>query len=195
VKPDRRDDFLGLIEKNQKLTLMEPECLQYVVGEDVSSPNTFYLHEQFTSEEGLEEHRNMPHASDWAVFKGSEPFEKGIELFDSYTLAHDTEKLSPSKSFGVQVVLCVKSDKVDSFLECIQQNRAGSVQEPACIQYTYGESKTDSNRFIFHEEYLDEDGFEAHKSAPHFAVWEEFASTDPFTEEPIVNLFESVVFT
>lgn len=37
--------------------------------------------------------------------------------------------------------------------------------------------------------YLGEAGFKAHTQAPHFAAWEEFAATDPFTEPPVVKFF------
>merc|ERR1712012_131865 len=54
VKPERRQDFISLIQDNQKKTLnLEPAALQYVVGEDVDSPNTFYLHEEFIGAEGF----------------------------------------------------------------------------------------------------------------------------------------------
>ena len=42
VKPSRRQEFLDLISQNQRLTLQEPEALQYTVGEDVDSPNILH---------------------------------------------------------------------------------------------------------------------------------------------------------
>ena len=55
IKDDRRNDFLSLIQANQQKTLdLEDQSLQYVVGEDATETNTFYLHEQFTSLEGFQ---------------------------------------------------------------------------------------------------------------------------------------------
>jgi len=192
VKDDRRDDFLTLIRNNQRKTLdLEPKSLQYVVGEDIENKNTFYLHEQFTSSEAFIEHRSMAHAADWVAFKATDPFVGDIEM-DSYLLQHDTKPCEPRKAFGVQVVLCVKPQVRDFFFECIAANRAGSMQEPLCYQYAYGESESTPNRFIFHEEYEGKEGFEAHQKTPHFEDWKTFAATDPFTEPPVVNLFESL---
>lgn len=192
VKDDRREDFLSLIRINQRKTLdLETDSLQYVVGEDVDAKNTFYIHEQFTSSAGFAEHRAMHHAADWATFKSTDPFVGTIEM-DSYLLDHTTEPCEPRKAFGVQVVLCAKPEVRSDFLKCIAANRAGSMKEPLCYQYAYGESETTPNRFIFHEEYQGREGFEAHQKTPHFQDWETFAATDPFTEPPVVNLFESL---
>ena len=80
IKPERRNDFISLIKENQQKTLtLEPAALQYVVGEDVDSPNTFYLHEEFIGAEGFDAHRAMPHAADWVAFKNSDPFIEGGE--------------------------------------------------------------------------------------------------------------------
>merc|ERR1719512_60378 len=58
IKPERREDFFTLIRDNQKKTLdLEPAALQYVVGEDVDTPNTFYIHEEFIGSEGFDAHR------------------------------------------------------------------------------------------------------------------------------------------
>lgn len=195
IKDDRRADFLSLIQANQRKTLdLEAKSLQYVVGEDETAPNTFYLHEQFTSTEGFQEHRDMDHAADWAAFKATDPFVEGTTVeMDSYLLDHSTSACEPRKAFGVQVVLCIKPEVRDEFLKCIAANRDGSMKEPLCYQYAYGESDTSPNRFIFHEEYAGREGFEAHQQTPHFADWEIFAATDPFTEPPVVSLFESLV--
>ena len=192
IKDDRREGFLSLIRSNQRKTLdLESESLQYVVGEDAETKNTFYLHEQVTSSQGFLDHRATDHTADWAAFKATDPFVGSIEM-DSYLLEHSTSECEPRKeAFGVQVVLCIKPEVREDFLKCISANRAGSMQEPLCYQYAYGESDTTPNRFIFHEEYKSREGFEAHKQTPHFADWETFAATDPFTEPPVVNFFES----
>ncbi len=199
VKPDRRDDFLSLVKENQRKTLdTEPAALQYIVGEDVDTANTFYIHEQFVGEEGFIAHRDTDHAADWAAFKNSDPFTKeGQPQFDFFYGDHEIEEVPIRSCFGVHVELCVKPDLVEEFLDVIQNNQKGSNNdEPLCLQYVYGESTTEKNKFVFHEEYTGEDGgkegFNAHTKTPHFEKWELFTEKDPFSKPPVVNFFKSL---
>ncbi len=202
IKPERREDFFSLIRDNQRKTLdLEPASLQYVVGEDIDSPNTFYIHEQFIGAEGFDAHRDMPHAGDWAKFKNSDPFTKGGEpTLDFY---YDDGESSPQQkipirpAFGVHVELCIKPEVREEFLSVILNNQRGSNgEEPLCLQYVFGESTSEENKFVFHEEYDGEDGgkegFDAHTKTKHFAKWEEFVEKDPFTKSPVVNFFRSI---
>lgn len=206
VKPERRQDFLSLIRDNQKKTLdLEPASLQYVVGEDIDSPNTFYLHEEFIGVDGFDAHRDMPHAGDWAKFKNSDPFTDGgeptLDFFFDYSDNGDSDK-PPQKipirpAFGVHVELCIKPEVREEFLKVIQNNQKGSnEEEPLCLQYVFGESTSEKNKFVFHEEYNGEDGgkegFDAHTKTKHFAKWEEFVEKDPFTKPPVVNFFRTI---
>ena len=199
VKTERRDEFLSLIKDNQRKTLeLEPASLQYVVGEDTQNPNTFYLHEQFVGAEGFDAHRNMPHASDWASFKQSDPFIEGGEpVLDFYFGDHKPEKATIRSAYCVHVELCVKSEFRGEFLEVIRNNQRGSNEdEQLCLQYVFGESTTEPNKFIFHEEYNGgengKEGFDAHTNSPHFQIWEEFVNRSPFSKEPVVNFFHSL---
>ena len=79
----------------------------------------------------------------------------------------------------------------------IRNNQKGSNEnEPLCLQYVYGESTVEPNKFLFHEEYEGaeggKEGFDAHAAAPHFKKWEEFVEKDPFTKAPVVNCFKSL---
>eukprot|EP00978_Attheya_sp_CCMP212_P035868 scaffold158581_cov62-Attheya_sp.AAC.1 len=200
IKPERRDDFLSLIKENQVKTLeTEAAALQYVVGEDITEPNTFYLHEQFTSEEGFIYHRDTPHVSDWVQFRDSDPFTKGGEpIFHFYFGTHEAEKVPIRSAFCLHVELCIKPEVRDIFLEVIENNQKGSTSdvEPLCLQYVYGENKDIPNTFVFHEEYAGDnggkEGFDFHATTPHFAEWETFASTDPFTKPPVVDIFKTL---
>ena len=57
--------------------------------------------------------------------------------------------------------------------------------------YEWGECTKEPNTFHFHEQYLGKEGFDAHAATPHFADWEAFAATDPFTKEPEVSFFDT----
>ena len=98
--------------------------------------------------------------------------------------------LSGSK-FCVNVQLFVKPERRDEFIECIRQNQEGTLStEPLAIDYVWGEDVETPNTFHFYEKYEGKAGFEAHQATPHFAAWEEFAATDPFSSPPIVKLYE-----
>ena len=201
VKPSRREDFLSLIKENQRKTLeLEPASLQYTVGEDLSNPNTFYIHEQFIGAEGFDAHRDIDHAGDWAAFKSSDPFEEGGEpVLDCYYGDHEIEDLPNTRTaicYGMHVDLCIKPKVREEFLKCVENIRESKKCNPLCLQYVYGESTSEENKFVFHEEYTGKDGgkegFEAHKLTKHFAAWEEFAAKNPFTKPPVVDFFRTI---
>jgi len=206
IKEERRKDFLSLIKNNQKETLdLEPASLQYVIGEDIDTSNTFYIHEEFIGINGFDVHSNMLHNADWVKFKNSNSFVKGGEpmLNFYYDDAFQFEDVNPQKipirsAFCVHVELCIKPEERNEFLNVIAQNQKGSLEtEPLCLQYVYGESLDEKNKFIFHEEYKGEDGgkqgFDAHAQTPHFKIWEDFVEKrDPFTKPPVVNFFRTL---
>ena len=95
-------------------------------------------------------------------------------------------------TYCLNVNLFVKPERREEFLKCIEANAHGTMStEPAAIEYRWGESVDEPNTFHFHEKYKDKDGFLAHTKTPHFADWEAFASSDPFTKPPEVTFFES----
>ena len=177
---------------------LEPASLQYVVGEDINAPNTFYIHEQFIAMEGFNAHRETPQNANWADFKNSDPFSDGGETkFGFYHGTHDIENVPIRPAYCVHVELFVKPEMREEFLEVIENNQRGSNQEEElCLQYVYGESVDEPNTFIFHEEYKGEDGgkegFDAHASSPHFELWEKFVQKDPFTKPPVVDFFRTL---
>jgi len=209
VKPDKRDDFLSLIKDIQKKTLpTEPAALQFVVGEDVNTPSTFYMHAQFVGEEGFKAHRDTPHSVKWQKFSSDALFSEGggEPTFDFYFGTHKAEKIPIRSCFCVHVELCVKPELREEFLEVIRNHQKGSINTcisnneedgPLCLQYVYGESKDEPNKFIFHEAYTVTDaggkkGFEAHCATALFEKWQEFMEIDPFTEAPVVNNFKTL---
>lgn len=209
VKPDKRDDFLSLIKDIQKKTLAtEPAALQFLVGEHISTPNTFYMHAQFVGEEGFKAHRLTPHSGEWQKFSSDALFsEDGEPAFDFYFAGtgtgtpHEAEKVEISipSSICVHTELCVKPELREVFLEVVRNNQRGSnsnEDEPLCLQYVYGESKDEPNKFLFHEAYTGihggKEGFEAHFVTAHFEKWQEFMDLYPFTEAPVVNTFKTL---
>lgn len=204
IKDERRQDFLSLIKDNQQKTLnLEPDALQYVVGEDVDTKNTFYLHEEFIGAQGFDAHRAMPHAGDWALFKNSDPFQVGgepiLDFYYEYSDISSTEfqQIPIRPAFCVHVELCVKPEYREEFIQVILNNQRGSIQEePLCLQYIFGESTNEENKFVFHEQYTGNDngkeGFDAHMNTLHFRHWEKFVEKNPFTKPPVVNFFKTI---
>jgi quinol monooxygenase YgiN len=201
VKPHRRDEFLRVIQHDGQSTVAnEPGALQFVVGEDVDSANTFHLHEQYKSEDAFHYHTQTPHYAKWHTFCNSDPFVVDPLVVNTYHGTHaDTAAPIPMRAaFCLNVELNIQPDAREEFLKVIDKNQKGSNAEPLCLQYHYGESTTTPNTFFFHEEYIGKDGgkqgFEAHQATPHFAAWEQFASTgEPFTKPPTVSLYKSLI--
>ena len=194
IQPSRREEFLSLIKENQKKTLdLEPGALQYFVGEAVDQPNTFYIHEEFVSEESFEAHRAMPHAGDWAVFKSTKPFAEGGEpCLGFYNCLQESDFIPIRSAFSVHVELYIKPKDRNEFLEVIMNSHKCSIKEPFCLQYTVAESTAEENKFILHEEYESNEGFQAHILTPHFSIWENFASKNPFTKSPVIEFFQAI---
>jgi len=92
--------------------------------------------------------------------------------------------------FCLNVCLHIKPERREEFLDCIRANQEGTLTtEPLAVTYIYGEDETTPDTWRFFEQYVGKEGFEAHAKTPHFAVWEAFASTDPFSAPPDVNFF------
>jgi len=92
--------------------------------------------------------------------------------------------------YCLNVQLCIKAERRKEFFECIEANRAGTLDtEPLAVTYLFGEDESTPNTYHFFEQYRGVEGFEAHTQAPHFKAWEAFAATDPFTADPIVSFY------
>jgi (4S)-4-hydroxy-5-phosphonooxypentane-2,3-dione isomerase len=202
IRPDQRETFLALIKEDQEQSLTtEPDCLQFVVGEDVDTPNTFYLHEEYKTEAGFQHHVKTPHWSKWNDFCQTNPWSDVTPVVEFYHGTHTQTEQWPCHDHPVyclNVNLYPKPQVREEFLKVIANNKIGTdSNEPLCLQYVYGENTETPHAFHFHEEYAGEDhgkeGFIAHTKAPHFAAWEAFANTgEPFSKPPVVNFFKII---
>jgi quinol monooxygenase YgiN len=97
---------------------------------------------------------------------------------------------APDRIYCLNVTLFVKEDRREEFLNCIAANQTGTLSsEPNCLQYAWGEDESTRNTFHFHEQYVNKEGFHEHTRTKHFADWEKFAGTEPFTQAPVVRFF------
>ncbi|CAJ1970223.1 unnamed protein product [Cylindrotheca closterium] len=210
VRPEIRDEWLKQIKEDQLCSRRdEPECLQFVLGQDVDDENAFYLFELYRNKEAFQHHGQTPHFQFYNDFvETSQPYVGEPKLF----FYHPTEETDSTTkrpihkdSFGLNVNLYPKASVLNDFLKVISENKKGTdTTEPLALQYTYGkatnapgEPELDSDNknmaFHFHEQYSGDnhgkEGFDAHASAPHFAAWEDFVTTDPFDKAPEVSFF------
>lgn len=49
--------------------------------------------------------------------------------------------------------------------------------EPGCINYDFHQHPTESHRFVFYENYVDQRAFEEHIAQPHTRVWVDYTHT------------------
>jgi quinol monooxygenase YgiN len=65
--------------------------------------------------------------------------------------------------------------------------------EPDCLMYRLHRSSKDPDSFLFYEAYRDDAAFEAHRKAPHLAVYRERREREGLTDGPAeVEIFRSL---
>lgn len=70
------------------------------------------------------------------------------------------------------VSLDVRPGHLEDFLAAITENATRSfTDEPGCLYFDVCQDVADELHFVFHEVYADEAAIDAHRRAPHFAVW------------------------
>ena len=71
----------------------------------------------------------------------------------------------------------IKPEKRQRFLEAIEYDALRSeTDEPGCLRFNVLQDASDANVYFFYEVYRDQAALEAHRAAPHFAVWTEAAT-------------------
>jgi autoinducer 2-degrading protein len=73
---------------------------------------------------------------------------------------------------AIWVKVKVKPDQKKRFLEAIEADALGSERdEPGCLRFNVLQDEQDENTYYFYEVYKDQAALEAHRAAPHYAVW------------------------
>ena len=79
----------------------------------------------------------------------------------------------------------VKPEGRDRFLKAIEVDALGSERdEPGCLRFNVLHDQQDPNVYYFYEVYRDEAALEAHRAAPHYAVWRGVADVLEGPTEP-----------
>jgi autoinducer 2-degrading protein len=72
----------------------------------------------------------------------------------------------------------VKPEGRERFLKAIEVDAIGSERdETDCFRFNVLQDGADPNVYYFYEVYRDEAALEAHRAAPHYAVWRAAADT------------------
>jgi (4S)-4-hydroxy-5-phosphonooxypentane-2,3-dione isomerase len=72
----------------------------------------------------------------------------------------------------------IKAEERDRFLKAIEADALGSERdEPGCLRFNVLQDQQDRNVYYFFEVYRNEAALEAHRTAPHYAVWRAAADT------------------
>ena len=86
----------------------------------------------------------------------------------------------------------IKPEMRQRFLNAIEVDALGSERdEPGCARFNVLQDASDENVYYFYEVYADEAALEAHRAAPHYAVWREAADT---LAEPTQRIETRTVF-
>jgi autoinducer 2-degrading protein len=73
---------------------------------------------------------------------------------------------------AIFVKVRIKPEQRQRFLEAIEVDARGSEgDEPGCLRFNVLQDAKDANVYYFYEVYKDEAALEAHRAAPHYAVW------------------------
>jgi quinol monooxygenase YgiN len=75
------------------------------------------------------------------------------------------------------VKIRIKPEHRDTFLKAIEVDALGSENdEPGCLRFNVLQDEADENVYYFYGVYKDEAALDAHRAAPHYAVWREAAA-------------------
>jgi (4S)-4-hydroxy-5-phosphonooxypentane-2,3-dione isomerase len=87
---------------------------------------------------------------------------------------------------AIWVKVRVKPEGREKFLKAIEVDALGSERdEPGCVRFNVLQDAQDQNVYYFYEVYRDEAALEAHRAAPHYAVWRAAADTLEGTPEAV----------
>ena len=71
-------------------------------------------------------------------------------------------------NFVLAVMLRIKPENVDRFMEAVLANAREARKEPGCRQFEVLVDKADRTKVMLFEIYDDDKAFEAHQQTPHF---------------------------
>ncbi len=92
---------------------------------------------------------------------------------------------------AIWVKVNVKPEGLERFLHAIEVDALGSERdEPGCLRFNVLQDANDELTYYFYEVYADEAALDAHRAAPHYAVWS--AARDTLEGEIEITRTETV---
>jgi (4S)-4-hydroxy-5-phosphonooxypentane-2,3-dione isomerase len=86
---------------------------------------------------------------------------------------------------AIWVKVRIKPGERQRFLKAIEVDALGSEgDEPGCLRFNVLQDAKDENIYYFYEVYKDEAALEAHRTMPHYAVWQGVADVLDGPTEP-----------
>ncbi|GAC1385419.1 MAG: hypothetical protein NVSMB42_04760 [Herpetosiphon sp.] len=82
----------------------------------------------------------------------------------------------PTKEVTVIAYLTVQPGTEQGFLDRFGAIVAQTRAEPGCINYDFHQHVTDSHRFVFYENYVDQVAFDAHLNQPYIRTWVQYVA-------------------
>jgi (4S)-4-hydroxy-5-phosphonooxypentane-2,3-dione isomerase len=90
-----------------------------------------------------------------------------------------------ARMLAIWVKARIKPGERQRFLKAIEIDALASEKdEPGCLRFNVLQDAQDPNVYYFYEVYKDEAALEAHRAAPHYAVWKAVADTLDGPTEP-----------
>ncbi|HUG35712.1 MAG TPA: putative quinol monooxygenase [Candidatus Limnocylindrales bacterium] len=87
---------------------------------------------------------------------------------------------------AIWVKVKVKPERKQDFLKAIEHDAIHSEgDEPGCLRFNVLQDAQNENVYYFYEVYKDEAALEAHRKAPHYAVWRAAADSLDGPTEPV----------
>lgn len=71
----------------------------------------------------------------------------------------------------------IQPDRMDEFMQLIEENATNTRKEPGCIRFDVLRSQDNPNQFWFYEVYENAAAIDYHKLQPHYNLWADFKAS------------------
>src|SRR6516165_12763889 len=102
----------------------------------------------------------------------------GVDIRAGRGYVRSSSRQKGGHMLAMWVKVRVKPEARERFLKAIEVDALGSEgDETGCMRFNVLQDEQDQNVYYFYEVYRDQAALEAHRAAPHYAVWHAAADT------------------
>eukprot|EP00928_Gymnodinium_smaydae_P046808 TRINITY_DN311_c4_g1_i1.p1 TRINITY_DN311_c4_g1~~TRINITY_DN311_c4_g1_i1.p1 ORF type:complete len:266 (+),score=57.55 TRINITY_DN311_c4_g1_i1:50-799(+) len=97
---------------------------------------------------------------------------------------------------GVFVTVEIKPERVDDFLKAMEDDVTKSREkslDPGCLRFDLLRDRTDPNKFVFYECYVDDDAAAHHKTTSHYKSWADFKQSGGVNSQTVAKVETSTL--